>query len=136
VPRAAGFSALKEAIQLIRTRSLNVQFPFEFRWVAGDDIWLSPFNRGPCASISLHQYAKLPFQPPFDMIEPIFAAHGGRPHWGKRHSLTARELLALYPMAEDFMRVREQVDPTAKLANSYLLGLFDPKTPRTKAVHA
>ena len=136
VPRAAGFPALQEAIEVIRKRSLNVTFPFEFRWVAGDDIWLSPFNRGPCASISLHQYSKLPYREPFQAIEPVFAAHGGRPHWGKRHSLGAREVIALYPGAEDFMRVRELVDPSGKLANSYLLGLFDPRTSRTKATHA
>ncbi|HET8932582.1 MAG TPA: D-arabinono-1,4-lactone oxidase [Polyangiales bacterium] len=136
VPRAAGFAALQEATALIRARSLNVTFPFEFRWVAGDDIWLSPFNRGPCASISVHQYAKLPFTELFDTLEPIFAAHGGRPHWGKRHSLGAREVLALYPKAQDFMRVHAQVDPTGKLANHYLLGLFDHTSTRTKAAHA
>jgi FAD/FMN-containing dehydrogenase len=136
VPRAAGFPALQEAIELIRSRSLNVTFPFEFRWVAADDIWLSPFNRGPCASISLHQYTKLPYREPFQAVEPVFAAHGGRPHWGKRHNLGAREVMALYPGAEDFMRVRELVDPTGKLANPYLLGLFDPRTSRSKATHA
>ena len=124
LPRDAGFAALKAAITLIRTRALNVTFPFEFRWVAGDDIWLSPFNRGPCASISLHQYAKLPYEAPFRALEPILQAHGGRPHWGKRHNLSARDVLTLYPMAEHFKRVREQVDPTNKLANRYLLELF------------
>jgi FAD-linked oxidoreductase len=136
VPRDAGFAALQEAIALIRTRKLNVTFPFEFRWVAGDDIWLSPFNRGPCASISAHQYSKLPYRELFALLEPVFAAHGGRPHWGKRHSLTARDVRTLYPMVSDFMRVRAQVDPTDKLANDYLLELFDAKPSRAKAAHA
>ena len=124
VPRDAGFPTLKAAIELIRARALNVTFPFEFRWVAGDDIWLSPFNRGPCASISLHQYAKLPYDEPFRMLEPILAAHGGRPHWAKRHNMRARDIAASYPMLERFQRVREQVDPTNKLANNYLSKLF------------
>lgn len=136
VPRAAGFAALQEASDVIRKRSLNVTFPFEFRWVAGDDIWLSPFNRGACASISVHQYTKLPYREVFQAVEPVLAAYGGRPHWGKRHTLGAREVMALYPGAEDFMRVRELVDPSGKLANAYLLGLFDPRTSRTKATHA
>jgi FAD/FMN-containing dehydrogenase len=124
ISRDAGFPTLKAAIALIRARSLNVTFPFEFRWVAGDDIWLSPFNRGACASISVHQYSKLPYEEPFRALEPLFAAHGGRPHWAKRHSLTARDVCMLYPMAESFKRVREQVDPENKLANDYLLRLF------------
>jgi FAD/FMN-containing dehydrogenase len=124
IPRDAGFPTLKAAIALIRARSLNVTFPFEYRWVAGDDIWLSPFNRGACASISLHQYAKLPYDQPFRALEPLLAAHGGRPHWAKRHTMSARDLLTNYPMAERFKRVREQVDPSNKLANSYLLRLF------------
>lgn len=124
LPRETGFPTLKAAIALIRARSLNVTFPFEYRWVAGDDIWLSPFNRGPCASISLHQYAKLPYDQPFRALEPLFAAHGGRPHWAKRHTMSARDVLKSYPMAERFQRVRAQVDPTNKLANDYLLSLF------------
>ena len=63
LPRAAGLPALREAIGWIRRHRLGVIFPFEFRWTSGDDIWLSPFNRGPSASISVHQYVKRPWQP-------------------------------------------------------------------------
>lgn len=124
IPREAGFATLKAATALVRARGLNVTFPFEFRWVAGDDIWLSPFNRGPCAAISLHQYHKLPYQEPFRELEPVLAAHGGRPHWGKRHNMSAHDVARSYPALEPFTRVREQVDPTNKLANDYLLSLF------------
>lgn len=136
VPRAAGFPALLEAVSVIRARSLHVTFPFEFRWVAPDDIWLSPFNNGPCASISVHQYHKLPHEHVFAALEPVLAAHGGRPHWGKRHSSSARQVYARYPKAADFARVREQCDPTRKLANDYLLRLFDPQTSGTGGAHA
>jgi FAD/FMN-containing dehydrogenase len=54
----------------------------------------------------------------------LLAAHGGRPHWGKRHNMSARDIAASYPMLEQFKRVRAQVDPTNKLANNYLLSLF------------
>jgi len=124
IPRDAGFPTLNAAIALIRARTLHVTFPFEFRWVAGDDIWLSPFNRGPCASISLHQYAKLSYDESFRALEPLLAAHGGRPHWAKRHNMSARDIAASYPMLEQFKRVRAQVDRTNKLANNYLLSLF------------
>ncbi|TMQ28596.1 MAG: FAD-binding protein [Deltaproteobacteria bacterium] len=106
-------------------RAAAVIFPFEFRWTAGDDIWLSPFHAGPCASISLHQYARKRWQALFRDAEPIFRAHGGRPHWGKRHTLAARDVFALYPRARDFCAVRRRIDPDRKLANDYLIRLFE-----------
>ena len=47
------------------------------------------------------------------------ADYGGRPHWGKRHSLTAHELAGLYPRFEDFKGVRARLDPGGAFANPY-----------------
>ncbi|MBI3437520.1 MAG: FAD-binding protein [Proteobacteria bacterium] len=124
MPYASGWAALREAIAWIRKRELPVTFPFEFRAVAGDDIWMSPMNNGPCLSISVHQYAKMPWRDFFEGIEPIFRAHGGRPHWAKRHTLTARDLDGLYPKAAAFRAVRAEHDPGGKFANAHLAGLF------------
>ncbi len=124
MPRAAGLATLQEAIAWVRKRKLPVAFPFEFRWVAADDIWLSPFNQGPGASISMHQYSRMEWRNLLAAAEPIFRGAGGRPHWAKRHTLTAKDVFALYPMAERFCRVRAQVDPAAKFANAHLAELF------------
>jgi FAD-linked oxidoreductase len=124
LPRAAGLDTLKAAIDHIRRHRLPVAFPFEFRLIAGDDIWLSPFNRGPCASVSMHQYGPMDWRGPFAAIEPIFRAAGGRPHWAKRHALGARDVQDLYPRAADFERVRALVDPGAKFANPLMSDLF------------
>jgi FAD-linked oxidoreductase len=123
-PRAAGLPALRKAIEWIRRERHPVAFPFEFRWTAGDDIWLSPFNRGPGASVSMHQYAILPWRELFAAAEPIFRAHGGRPHWAKRHTLTSRDVFALYPNAAKFCAVRADWDRAAKFSNSHLRALF------------
>jgi len=124
IPYDAGWAALKEAIAWIKERRLPVTFPFEFRAVAGDDIWMSPMNKGPCLSISVHQYAKMPWRDFFKDIEPIFRAHGGRPHWAKRHTLTTRDVGALYPKFDDFRSVRAAHDPDGKFANEHLAALF------------
>jgi len=129
LPRAAGFPALREVLGVIRKTRAPVTFPFEFRIAAADDIWLSPFNKGPGSSISMHQYAKMPFEQVFAAAEPIFRAHGGRPHWAKRHTLRADEIDALYPQAPRFRAVRERVDSAAKFANAHLRALFSV-TPR------
>lgn len=124
IPLANGWAALREAIAYIRERRLPVTFPFEFRAIAADDIWLSPFHAGPCVSISAHQYAKMPWRDFFDGIEPIFRAHGGRPHWAKRHTLTKADVDVLYPNAARFRAVRASHDPHAKFANTHLASLF------------
>lgn len=124
LPRANGWAALKEAIAWIQKNKLPVTFPFEFRLTAADDIWLSPFNATAGASISMHQYAKMPWRDLFAQAEPIFRAHGGRPHWAKRHTLSARDVDALYPDAAKFKAVRDSVDPAAKFANAHLMQTF------------
>lgn len=124
IPAAAGPDALRAAMAEVRRLKLPIIFPFEFRTVAPDDIWMSPMNAGPCVSISFHQYAKMPWREAFVAIEAVFAAHGGRPHWAKRHTLTPEDVVRLYPMAPRWGEVRKRVDPTAKFLNAHLRQLF------------
>ncbi len=124
LPRAAGLAALDEVVAWIRRKRLPVTFPFEFRVVAEDDIWMSPMNAGPVAAISMHQYAKMPWRSLFADAEAIFRAHGGRPHWAKRHTLNRAEVDSLYPMAERYRAVRRSVDPSGKFLNPHLEALF------------
>ncbi|MFZ0270187.1 D-arabinono-1,4-lactone oxidase [Caulobacter sp.] len=49
-------------------------------------IWMSPFNAGPGAPISLHQYAKMPWRSAFVEMEAVLRDGAGRPHWAKRHA--------------------------------------------------
>jgi FAD-linked oxidoreductase len=125
LPVANAVDALREALALLRSRKMPLAFPFEFRMVAADDIWLSPFHAGPCASISVHQYAGMPWDEHFAELEAVFRGHGGRPHWAKRHTLTSADVRALYPKADAFGQVRKHVDPEGKFMNDHLRRLFD-----------
>lgn len=124
LPRANGWPALREVITWIRRKRLPITFPFEFRLVAADDIWMSPFNGVIGSSISMHQYHKMKWRTSFAEAEQIFLAHGGRPHWAKRHTLKTDDVHRLYPKAKDFLAVRSAVDPGAKFANAHLSTLF------------
>jgi FAD-linked oxidoreductase len=124
MPQAAGLETLDEIVGWIRKKRLPVSFPFEFRVVAPDDIWMSPMNAGPVAAISMHQYAKMPWRKLFADGEAIFRAHGGRPHWAKRHTLAREDVDRLYPMAERYREVRRKADPQGKFLNPHLAGLF------------
>ncbi len=124
IPAVAGPDALREAIAEVRRRRLPIMFPFEFRSVAGDDIWLSPMNGGACVSISFHQYAKMPWTEAFEVVEAVFRSHGSRPHWAKRHTLTSADVLRLFPMAERWGAARRRADPAGKFMNRHLRDLF------------
>lgn len=124
LPVANAIPALRASLALVRSRRMPLIFPFEFRMVAGDDVWLSPFHAGPCASISIHQYAGMPWADHFAELEAVLRAHGGRPHWAKRHTLTSADVRSLYPQAEEFGRVRKRFDPEGKFMNDHLRDLF------------
>jgi FAD-linked oxidoreductase len=124
MPRAVGLEALDEVVGWIRQGRLPVTFPFEYRVVAADDIWMSPMNAGPVAAISMHQYAKMPWDGLFADAEAMFRSAGGRPHWAKRHTLNRADVAALYPMAERYTAVRRAADPHGKFLNPHLETLF------------
>jgi FAD-linked oxidoreductase len=124
VPYENGADAVQEIVELIRKKRISTGFPIEFRTVAADDVWLSPFYGRDCATIALHQYARMDAKPLFAACEAILRAHGGRPHWGKFHTCTHDDLAAMYPKYENFRAVRARLDPMGKFLNEYLRALF------------
>lgn len=124
LPREAVPGALREIIETIEKNNIKVFFPIEFRTVAPDDIWLSPFYGRKSASIAVHQFYEWDYKPYFNAIEPIFRKHEGRPHWGKLNTLVAADFAALYPKWKDFLEVRADLDPTGKFLNPYLKKVF------------
>jgi len=124
VPREAGPDCLREILSVIHGKNLATWFPIEYRYVKADDIWLSQFQGRDSASISVHQYYEMDYHELFAIIEPIFWKYGGRPHWGKLHTLNGRQLKSLYPHWQDFQQVREALDPTGKMLNPHLRSLF------------
>lgn len=124
LPLEEGPKALAEIIQLTEKRFPEVYFPMEVRTVAADNFWLSPFYKRPSCSIAIHHDATedpMPFQ---QAAEPILRRYGGRPHWGKMHSLTAPELARLYPRFKDAMEIRREIDPDNRFVTPYISRLL------------
>ena len=124
LPVDSGLQCLQEVLATLRKQNVPMFFPIEFRYVKGDEIWLSPFYQRDSVSISIHQFYKQDCRAIFDLVEPIFQKYQGRPHWGKLHSMTAASLCDLYPKWDDFMRLRQQLDPQQKWLNPHLQQLF------------
>ncbi|MFD7652482.1 D-arabinono-1,4-lactone oxidase [Actinosynnema sp. NPDC059797] len=121
VPRAALHDVLRELRALVPRLDHGVIVPVEVRVARADDIWLSTAHGRDTAYVAVHQYLGMPHRQYFDAFERIANAVGGRPHWGKLHSLTADTLRGRYPRFDDFRRVRDEVDPTGKFANDHLV---------------
>jgi FAD-linked oxidoreductase len=132
VPAASGAACLDEACRAVAASGENVFFPIEFRLVAADDYWLSPFQGEPGTarcSISVHQYHKQDYRPLFAAVEPVLRRHRGRPHWGKLHTADVALLRELYPDLGRFLRLRAELDPRGKFLNPHLRMLFGIATP-------
>ncbi|NGY06239.1 D-arabinono-1,4-lactone oxidase [Solimonas terrae] len=124
MPAENGPDALRELAAFVEAKNIRVHFPVEYRYVKADDIWLSPFYGRDSAAISVHQYQGMDYREYFAGAEAIFRNHGGRPHWGKIHTLTARELEPLYPRWNDFLELRASIDPAGVFINPWLQKIF------------
>ena len=124
LPAESGPACFRAVRERMQQRHAAVAWPVEYRWVRADDAWLSPAHGRETVTLSLHQGAELPWQDFFSDLEPLLRAHGGRPHWGKRHSLAAAELAPLYPRFEDFRRLRAELDPQGRFLNEHLRAVF------------
>jgi FAD-linked oxidoreductase len=124
LPYAKGPDALREIVERIRKHRINTGFPIEYRAVAADDAWMSPFYGRESATIAVHQYHSVDTRGLFDACEAIFRSYDGRPHWGKRHTRTADELASLYPQFDAFRTVRRRLDPAGKFLNPHLRAMF------------
>jgi FAD/FMN-containing dehydrogenase len=126
LPAAAGPECFQEVRRLVKERHRkSVCWRVLYRTVAEDDAFLSSANGRDTVTISLHQNASLPHREYFSDIEPVFRAYGGRPHWGKKHSVGAKELRPHYPQWDRFLELRKTIDPQGTFLNPYLRNLFD-----------
>lgn len=125
VPAEKGVNCLRDVLAAIREKAPQVGFPLEYRYVKGDDSLLGMFSERDGCSISVHQFMDDPgWEAYLAAIEPVFHQYEGRPHWGKWHSLKAKQLQALYPRWDEFHSIRRELDPRGRMLNPYLRNLF------------
>lgn len=120
VPLGDGPEVVRELRQLVERRGWNVTFPIEYRCAAADDVPLSTAYGRESVYIAVHRYRGDAPDDYFPEAERIFRAAGGRPHWGKQHTLVHEDLMELYPRLGDFTAVRDQLDPGRKCSSPYL----------------
>ncbi|MGO3234353.1 MAG: D-arabinono-1,4-lactone oxidase [Microbacterium sp.] len=112
--------AFREIQDLIRRRGWKIEFPIEVRFAASDDVWLSTAQGRATGYLAVHRYWRADPTAYFEAVERICLEHGGRPHWGKLHTLDAEKLRERYPRFDDFTAVRDRLDPERRFTNRHL----------------
>jgi L-gulonolactone oxidase len=93
---------------------------------AADDVPLSTASGRDSAYIAAHVPAGTDPGQWFSALEAIAGEVGGRPHWGKLHGLGADVLRTRYPRFDEFVAVRDRLDPAGVLSNAYLERVLGP----------
>lgn len=112
--------AFEAVCALIEERGWKISFPIEVRFAASDDLWLSTAHGRASGYIAVHRYWREDPTEYFEAVERIMLAHGGRPHWGKMHTLDAGILRERYPRFDEFVALRDRLDPQRMFQNRYL----------------
>jgi L-gulonolactone oxidase len=120
VPRADLVPVVRELVDQVERSDLRIAFPVEVRVAAGDDITLSTASGRNSGYVAVHLPTGVDHRPYFGLVEDIVGGVGGRPHWGKLHSLDAEELRRRYPRFDEFTALRDRLDPGGLLRNDYL----------------
>ena len=125
-PRASLSAVLLELREWVDTHDERISFPVECRVAAADDVWLSTaYERESCYG-AIPKYHRPRRGAYFDAFEAIAVNHGGRPHWGKIHTRDADYLRGVHPRFDDFVAVRDRVDPERRFGNPYLERVLGP----------
>jgi L-gulonolactone oxidase len=96
----------------------------EVRFTAGDDIPLSTAHGRTSAYIAVHVFKGMEHEPFMRDVEDILRGHDARPHWGKLHFRESDELSRLYPRWNDFIAMRDRLDPDRTFRNEYTRRVF------------
>ena len=126
IPFARAREALSAFQKLINDDFLEYGWAvFEARFVAADDVMLSPMYGTPVLVVAVGENPdeeKFEFMRSFEKVAQSF---GGRPHWGKLHFLSKQQVRAMYPRYDDFVAIRRQFDPDGLFLNEHLRELFE-----------
>jgi FAD-linked oxidoreductase len=124
IPIEHAAKAIDATRKMILKADYKVNFPMEVRFVAADDIPMSPASGRDSCYIGAY-VSSLKWAPPyFKEFEALMSDYRGRPHWGKSFSRTHAELRELYPAYDQFNQLRRVCDPKGLFLNRFVERVF------------
>jgi L-gulonolactone oxidase len=126
IPRPAAAAAIRATVDAVEASGMTIGFPVELRVAARDDIPLSTASGRDSAYLAFHVPATVDHEPYFRLVAKVLDSYGARPHWGKLHELDAELLRTRYPRFDEFVRLRQSLDPDGLFSNDYLDRVLGP----------
>ena len=113
VPQAEGPECVRSLMTAIEKREVPAAFPCETRIGPAESAWLHPqYGRTSTWVGAAIQSPGIDIDAAWEDAQATCFAAGGRPHWGKWHTLDAARLSTLYPRWDDFQEIRRKLDPS------------------------
>jgi FAD-linked oxidoreductase len=126
VPREVGLDVLRECRRVIEASDWRIAFPVEIRTAPADDVPMSTSHGRDSFYLAFHVPRDTDHRAYFGGLEPVLREAGGRPHWGKVHTRSAADLAPAYDRFDDFLAMRDRLDPDRVFANPYLRRVLGP----------
>jgi FAD/FMN-containing dehydrogenase len=125
VPFARAAEALQAMRELMLASQPEAVFPLEVRTVAADAAYLSPQHARDTLVLSVSGEPGTDYWGYLRAVDRLLGEEfGARVHWGKLHFLTPAQLHERYPMAQAFIDLRRELDPSGVFLNDHLRPLF------------
>lgn len=126
LPIEAGLECFAVVRERVKERHRHqVAWRVLVRTIDADEAMISNCYRRRTMTIALLQNSGLPHDEYFADLEPVLQSFGGRPHWGKKHSMREPELRRSYREWDAFQDIRRRLDPNGVFLNDYLRSLFE-----------
>ena len=120
-PARPGWPRCARLRRAVEASDWRIGFPVEVRFVPADDVPLSPAYGRDVTYLAVHTPVAVDHHAYFAGVEPILRDHGGRPHWGKLHTLERRGAgRRLHPRFADVVAMRDRLDPDRVFGNAHL----------------
>ncbi|MDP6945468.1 MAG: D-arabinono-1,4-lactone oxidase [Myxococcota bacterium] len=117
--------ALRALRALIATGGHRVNFIVEVRFVAADEVMLSPAYQRPSCQLGGYSARGAASAPYLKAFETLMVSLGGRPHWGKAVGANRPTLEAALPELTAFDTIRQRLDPDGRFVNRFVAQVFD-----------
>jgi L-gulonolactone oxidase len=124
IPIEQAAEAIDRTRKMVLQANYRVNFPMEVRFVAADDIPMSPASGRDSCYIGAYVASRKWAPDYFAEFEDLMRDYQGRPHWAKSFSRPAQELRDLYPAYDSFNRLRQECDPYGLFRNSFVDRVF------------
>jgi L-gulono-1,4-lactone dehydrogenase len=112
VPLQRAGEGARAMLDAVENTKPAVALPAEVRFAPAEQAWLHPQYGRASAWIGAAVHTGVAIDECWGQAEQACVRLGGRPHWGKWHTLGAEQLAGLYPMWDRFQEYRTELDPT------------------------